>query len=119
MAQKTAGAATTNSNLNSSTPMGEHTAPKTGIQSAIRLSEFLRGTASATGLSEEGQIYFEKIDKKLVDFNSAIKSYPIVTTRAEGRAFIDEKSKFAINLIAAETYGSMDSNSMSVRPASR
>lgn len=112
MAQKTAGAATTNNNLNSSTPMGEHTAPKTGIQSAIRLSEFLRGTASATGLSEEGQLYFEKIDKKLIDFNSAIKSYPIVTTRAEGRAFIDEKSKFAINLIAAETYGSMDSNSV-------
>ena len=112
MAQKTAGSTTTNTNLNGSSPMN-NTAPKTTIPNAIRLSEFLKGTASATGLSEEGQFYIQKIDKKLVDFKSTISSYPIATTRAEGRAFIDEQSKFAINLIFAETYGAVDSNSIS------
>lgn len=112
MAQKTAGSTTTNTNLNGSSPM-DNTAPKTTVPNAIRLSEFLKGTASATGLSEEGQFYIQKIDKKLVDFKSTISSYPIATTRAEGRAFIDEQSKFAINLIFAETYGAVDSNSIS------
>lgn len=112
MAQKTAGSTANNTNMNGSSPM-DNAAPKTTIPNAIRLSEFLKGTASATGLSEEGQFYIQKIDKKLVDFKSTISSYPIATTRAEGRAFIDEQSKFAINLIFAETYGAVDSNSIS------
>lgn len=112
MAQKTAGSTANNTTMNGSSPM-DNAAPKTTIPNAIRLSEFLKGTASATGLSEEGQFYIQKIDKKLVDFKSTISSYPIATTRAEGRAFIDEQSKFAINLIFAETYGAVDSNSIS------
>ena len=81
MAQKTAGSAATNNNLNGSSPMDS--TPKTEIPKAIRLSEYLKGTASATGLSDEGQIYISKIDKKLIDFKSTISSHPLATTRAE------------------------------------
>ena len=112
MAQKTAGSAAANNvNMNSSSPT-DNLGVKTEAPKAIRLGDALKGTASATGLSDEGQIYIQKIDKKMVDFNSTIRSYPVATTRAEGRAYIDEQSKLAINLIFAETYGSVDNNSI-------
>lgn len=112
MPQKTAGSnASANTNVNGSSPIEAAAAPKNTV-SSIRIQEFLKNTASPTGLSEDGQGYITRMDKKFSDFNSTIRSYPINTARAEGRLIIDEASKYAVNLIYGETYAAMDSYSI-------
>lgn len=108
MAQKTTGgtaSAATNPAAATPTPTNAVNAQPTA---APNITDYVRGLAAPSGLSAEGTAYFDRITKYFNDNHVNFTPIQLITTRAEGRAYIDETSKYAIQLIADESCNDVD-----------
>ena len=90
-----------------STPIG-NPSPSSGNNKAVTIANLLQKMTNVSGLTQEGHMYFQAIEKKLADCGSTIKSLPLSTNRIEGRVYYDVATMHGINLMASEAYSPID-----------